>query len=684
MGFNSMLLQIIALRNLLSVFSGNELDIGITLSFWLFYVGLGSLAGKYIKCKNAFAFSFIATGVISFPTIIGIRFLRLFLGLSPGEFISLPGILSLTAFVLFPLCFSIGLQFPFAVSSLQRQNAAGNIYGLEAAGAFIAGSAFTFIIAGNFSSIHLILILSLISILAGVYISRKRLVLLFLLFPAIYYFFIPNFSPLNINLPGFNLIKSIESKYGEIQVIQRNNQKSLFVSGQLQFSYPDFQTEELNAHLAMTMHKSPLRILLIGGLPGILRELIKYPVMKIDYVEIDPKIIEISKELIKEDDKPVIKDSRISFKIDDGRLFIKNSVSGTYDLIMLNLPPPSTAGLNRFYTKEFFLEVKKTLKHDGLLMLNLPASFGYMSKSIQTLNGTIYKTLKSVFNNVEVTSHEYGKIFASDSPLDIEPSILAERFLKHNLKTWYFHSRIFDDIFSDFSIKYVKERIGKIETINKDSRPLAYFYNLMIWDEIQGSKIFSFIHKLTKWHLIVFLTIISILSLLIFKNRKQKIYFSMFITGFYCMALSICLILGYQAIHGYIYEKIGLLSGLLMVGLWAGTKIQKEKKDTTKLLLILDLFSIAVCIIFLIFFEYGMAFYLITLFTGIVTGSWFASATKAIGEGGSLYGIELIGSFIGAISSTIILIPLFGFTTTIILLILMKTISALIMFGLSN
>lgn len=158
----------------------------------------------------------------------------------------------------------------------------------------------------------------------------------------------------------------------------------------------------------------------------------------------------------------------------------------------------------------------------------------------------------------------------------------------------------------------------------------------------------------------------------------------MFITGFYCMALSICLILGYQAIHGYIYEKIGLLSGLLMVGLWAGTKIHKEKKDTTKILLILDLFSIAVCIIFLIFFEYGMAFYLITLFTGTVTGSWFASATKTIGEGGSLYGIELIGSFIGAISSTIILIPLFGFTTTIILLILMKTISALIMSGLSN
>jgi len=677
MGFNSMLLQVIVLRNLLSVFSGNELDIGITLSFWLFYVGLGSMAGKYIKIKNAFAISFIVIGIISFPTIIGIRTLRSFLGLSPGEIIPLSSIFSLTALILLPLCFSTGIQFPLAVSGFQKQNTAGKIYGLEAIGAFMSGSAFTFIIAGNFSSIYTILILSLISILAGAYISGKKLNLLFLGFPLIYYLFVLYFFPLNINLPGFNLIKSIESKYGEIQVIQRNDQKSLFVSGQLQFSYPDFQTEELNAHLAMTMHKSPFRILLIGGSPGILRELIKYPVMKIDYIEIDPEIVKISKELIKENDKSILKDFRISFKTEDGRYFIKNNVSGTYDLIMLNIPPPSTAGLNRFYTQEFFLEVKKVLKYDGLLMLSLPVSFGYMSKSVQTLNGTIYKTLDSVFNHVEVTSQEYGKIFASDSLINTAPSLLSERFLKHNLQTGYFHSGIFDDAFEEFDIKYVKERISRINNINKDTRPLAYFYNLMLWDEIQGTEIFLFIQKLTKWHLIVFITTIFILSLLFLKNRKKKIYFSMFITGFYCMTLTICLILGYQAIYGYVYEKIGLLSGLLMIGLWIGTKIHGKTRDTNNIFLILDLLSIAVCILFLISFRYGIAFYLIILSTGIVTGKWFASATKAIGEGGSLYGIELIGSFIGAISSTIVLIPLFGFTTTIILLISMKAISAL-------
>jgi hypothetical protein len=43
------LLQITVLRLLLSTFSGNELDIGITLSFWLIYVGLGSYMGRKIR-----------------------------------------------------------------------------------------------------------------------------------------------------------------------------------------------------------------------------------------------------------------------------------------------------------------------------------------------------------------------------------------------------------------------------------------------------------------------------------------------------------------------------------------------------------------------------------------------------------------------------------------------------------
>jgi len=76
MGLTSMLLQITVLRLLLSTFSGNELDIGITLSFWLISVGSGSYIGKRIHLKYAFVLTFIGIALLSLPTAFAIKSIR--------------------------------------------------------------------------------------------------------------------------------------------------------------------------------------------------------------------------------------------------------------------------------------------------------------------------------------------------------------------------------------------------------------------------------------------------------------------------------------------------------------------------------------------------------------------------------------------------------------------------------
>jgi hypothetical protein len=53
-GFTALLMQVTVIRRLLTVFSGNELEIGITLSVWLSVVGLGSFAGSRIR-QHAFS-----------------------------------------------------------------------------------------------------------------------------------------------------------------------------------------------------------------------------------------------------------------------------------------------------------------------------------------------------------------------------------------------------------------------------------------------------------------------------------------------------------------------------------------------------------------------------------------------------------------------------------------------------
>ena len=107
------------------------------------------------------------------------------------------------------------------------------------------------------------------------------------------------------------------------------------------FTYPDLQTEELKAHLPMALHPKASRILIIGGSPGVLKEFLKYPVERIDFVELDPAIIEVFQRLMTaEQDRTAMRDQKVRVLTEDGRKFIKQIKNPSYDLVILNIPHP--------------------------------------------------------------------------------------------------------------------------------------------------------------------------------------------------------------------------------------------------------------------------------------------------------------------------------------------------------
>jgi spermidine synthase len=680
MGFTSMLLQITVLRLLLSTFSGNELDIGITLSFWLVYVGLGSYIGRTIKFRYAFVLSFIVIGILSFPTAFAIKAIRTVLSLNPGESVSFSSTILSTAIILLPLCFMTGLQFPLAVSSSGGNNAAGRVYGLEALGAFIGGILFTFIISGKISAFELCLMLSLINIVVAISLSKKKLFLFFLIIPFMFYF---GFHKTAASLPwhGIEISKTIESKYGEIDVIKVREQSSLYSNGHLMFTYPDSQSEEMNTHMPMALHSSPLNILIIGGSPGTIKEFLKYPVDYIDFIELDPKITEVSLNLLNTaEDRDAIKDRRVRIVIEDARKFIKRLHKATYDLIILNLPQPATAGINRFYTTDFFDEAKGVLNKNGILAISIPRSTGYIGKKMQTSAGSVYNSLKSVFSFTEVTSQEYGGLFASDSVIRTEPEILENRFVKRAIHTQHFNQYIFRDAFSPLNVGYVENRLGEIKLINTDIRPSAYLYNLMLWSEIHGGEILHPLISIKGLDVIMFSAIaLACIALISCRKKKRAIYFSVFSTGFSGMSFVLSVILAYQALYGYVYEMIGILSATFMIGLWIGTFITRTVREPLKILFCLELATVLLALSSLIFFKTEFFFYVLVFVAGIVTGSQFSTANLSMGEpdaGGKLYALDLIGSFTGALIPSLIIIPLFGVINTLLLIAFIKAFSA--------
>lgn len=681
MGLTSLLLQITAIRLLLSTFSGNELDIGITLSFWLIYVSLGSYIGQRIRFKYAFIYSFIVIAILSLPTAFAIKSIRTILSLELGESVSFHFTLLSTAITLLPLCFMIGLQFPLSVSFSGGKNAAGRVYGLEAFGAFIGGVLFTFLISSRLNAFELCLVLSLINIVVAVYLSKKKLISITMILPLIFYIGFHN-TVSSLPWDGMEISQSAESRYGEIDVIKIREQSSIYTNGHLMFTYPNPQRDEMNAHLPMTLHPSPSNILVIGGSPGILKEFLKYPVDSIDFIELDLKIVEISTQLLNNsrEDANAIKDQKVRIIIEDGRRFIKKLNRQTYDLIILNLPQPTTASINRFYTTDFFMEIKDVLKRDGIIFLSIPQSTGYIGKRMKIANGSIYNSLKSVFRYVEVTTQEYGGLFASDSVIYTEPEILEKRFIQRAIHTKHFNQYIFSDVFSPFNLEYVKKRLGEIKLINTDLRPSAYVYNLMLWAEIHGGEILYNLFSIRFWNiLIIFAVSLTCIALISYRKKNRVIFFSIFTTGFSGMSFVLTIILTYQAIYGYIYEMIGILSATFMIGLWIGTLITRNLREPLRILFYMELTTILLSVSSpLLFFKAEFLFYILVFLIGTITGGQFSTANLSMGNskaGGKLYAIDLIGSFTGTLLPTLLIIPLFGISSALMLIAFIKAFS---------
>jgi spermidine synthase len=309
MGVSSIILQIMCLRQLLSTFSGNELIIGLTLAVWLLIVGLGSSAGTRFKSKNAFGLSFIFIALTAQPTIILIESIRPILSFELGEVIPLPSTILWTTLSMAALCFIVGVQFPLAVTYLKEK--APQTYSFEATGAFLGGALFTFILAGNVSTYKLTMIAAFINILASAHLLKRKTVLLLVIIPVLVYAGGTKILT-SIQYRGLDFIERTESRYGEIVVLKTKEQLNIYSSKKFQFSYPDFQTEELTAHLPMSLHPYARELLIVGGSPAVIREFLKYPVSHIDFVEIDPELIEVSKGILNPEDRGYLNDKRVN------------------------------------------------------------------------------------------------------------------------------------------------------------------------------------------------------------------------------------------------------------------------------------------------------------------------------------------------------------------------------------
>lgn len=162
----------------------------------------------------------------------------------------------------------------------------------------------------------------------------------------------------------------------------------------VQFSKSDESIyHEIMVHPILFSHPKPENVLIIGGGDGgVLREVLKHSVKKVDLVEIDKRIIEVSKKYLKFVCKNSFSDKKVKIHNIGGERFIRDYID-YYDVVIVDCTNPEPKGLSsELYSIEFYRQVSRVLKKDGII-ITLGASF----LDFDTFIKKTFKRIKKVF-----------------------------------------------------------------------------------------------------------------------------------------------------------------------------------------------------------------------------------------------------------------------------------------------
>ena len=685
-GFLSIGFQIYLLREFLIVFNGFELVLGIALAFWILFTGIGSFLGRHFTLPaHATMLSdlmLLLAGIMPVFLLFTVHLLKLWL-VPYGSVPDIMIILIITSAVQLPFCLINGLLFTI-FSAGNGNLLPSRSYAIESMGSAFAGVLVNFVLLWVFEPGNSVWFLSLVYLLliGGYFLinSRKSRFVLMLNFAMI---LLISVAHLNIQgltdaktYPGQKLITKKETPYGQVVITSSGSQLNYYENGMLLFSSGNEISNEENVHYAMAQHPNPRNVLLIsGGFSGMINEILKYQPARIDYVEINPSLILIASRFTRQ-----LEHRAVVVHPMDARRFIQTT-GQRYDVVIVNLPPPSTLQLNRYYTQEFMDKVKQLLKPGAVVSWSLPASGEYQGEIEKKSTSLLWSSLNKNFPNALIIPGYRNYFLASDSSLSLDiPGLIMQRKIDNLYVNQYY-----------LDYQRIRERSSELTPKESGSSTLTGwdnhdFYPIGVW--FQTAYSFDFF-KLD--YRIMFLAFLLVLILLILTLNPLNA--GLFTGGFTLASSQIMLIFGLQVLCGNIFFLIGSAIMLFMIGLALGAYIRIGQQNMNKkvfqaLQIAMAVFSciLPICLIFLGSFIISDIFIYLTMSILALTGSFITgleyqvasslSSGKQIVVVSKNYSADMFGAASGVFAVSLFLIPLAGILFTGIILAILNLASA--------
>ena len=704
LGVSCVMTQLALMRELLGAFSGNEMVLGVVLGLWLLLMGigarLGSAAGKLRSPLAALAVIQVLVAVLPPLQVFLLRVLRNVVFIR-GAAVGVTETVGASFVLLLPYCLVAGYALTLACSILVREgdpSGIGRAYVTDSIGSIIGGILFSFVLVQFLDHIAILLIPALLNLtlaaLLGFRVQGSRFEVQgskfsLLWFPALALALSlgliavtlladPDGLSTRLQYPRQHIVARANSPYGKLIVTESDGQFDFIENGIPITSTRDDQHVEETVHYAMAQRPEARRVLLVsGGISGTAREILKYGVRQVDYVELDPLILEFGKRYLPEN----LADPRIRVINTDGRLFVKQT-SAQYDVVIIDILAPATAQLNRFYTTEFLAGVKRALVRDGVVCFALGQYENYVSPELARMLSSACLSVKQSFHNVLMIPG--GRIFflASDGPLsaDVASRIELQRIQTRLVNRHYLAAMLTPDRMADLA-----NATGQPAAVNRDFSPVLYYYHLRHW--------------MSQFNVRFGVMEIGLFLLLgFYLVRLRASAFVLFASGFAASTLEVVLLLAFQVLCGSVYHQVGVIVTVFMGGLALGAWIANRPSDSRAGSLSLLAFLIAAyatllpLLLPLLNRMGGSAaslamvkaiIALLTLALAVLVGMQFPLANRLEFDGtvagaARLYTADFVGACLGALLACTLLIPLIGVTGVCLLTALLNTVGGVV------
>jgi len=566
------------------------------------------------------------------------------------------------------LSLAIGVQFSLAC---KKAKALGRVYLFEVLGFVGGGILFTYALIGNLTILAVSLVLAVFSMFCFLVLSKEaQLKKKVFLISACSIILLAGFKLAPVveafRWQGYKVIAQKETRNNNLSLVELGSIKNIFVNGLISASFPDPESYQPAGHWGLLASKSPDNVLIIGNSSlGVLKEILKHNPETVDYAVFDSSLIDFIQPHLEKEDQLALEDRKVNVYYGDERLFIRQSLK-KYDLIILDVKEVSSLKLNRFYTEEFYQELVRVLKENGVLSLSVVSSENYLSNQTLRFNASVYRTLSEVFKEIELIPGGSMIFLCSKDEINITEDMILRRYQQRGLNNTYANPAYFKYKLEPIRRQELKELLRSATDIkiNKDYEPTTYYYFAHAWH----NKFSSPFGRL----LISFM--LAVLGFFIVRKRKNlaRECILIFSLGFAGILIELVLFLGFQISFGQVWWQMGILFASFMLGASLGSALGIKFKNIPLTSLSLGIIGLAGYLYYFMTALPGMvSFSLMLVLLGMIIGCGFIIAghhikeDKILNKAGALYSADLWGAAIGALLGANFIIPFFGLFGTL-------------------